>query len=172
MLYRGTHNDFPDVYALMRRSFYAEEIRRFCAAEQLLDYDNYRLMLQRTKDRRVQGFLAYWTFPDFSFIEHFAVAPEMRGRGIGTTMLRELTESAAEWLLEVEAYDNPNARRRIAFYERNGFILNAYGYNQPSLQPVSHSRPIPLQLMSYPHPWSANRLAASVHAIMQRCYRQ
>ena len=29
------------------------------------------------------GFLTHWTFPGFTYVEHFAAMPELRGQGIG-----------------------------------------------------------------------------------------
>ena len=48
--------------------------------------------------------------------------------------------------LEVEFPDNEISRRRIGFYERNGFVLNNYPYIQP---PISEGRnPVPLKIMT------------------------
>ena len=38
-------------------------------------------------------------------------------------------------------------KRRISFYERNGFCYNPYPYTQPSIAPGR--KPIPLRIMTY-----------------------
>ena len=49
--------------------------------------------------------------------------------------------------LEVEPPEDDLTKRRVAFYERNGFVLNHYPYIQPS---VSKGRPsVPLLIMTY-----------------------
>ncbi|MCI8448180.1 MAG: hypothetical protein HFH30_07230, partial [Eubacterium sp.] len=54
--------------------------------------------------------------------------------------------------LEVELPENDLAKRRIRFYERNGFFLNQYPYVQPS---ISKGRsPIPLLIMTSGQPVS------------------
>ena len=86
---------------------------------------------------RMLGFLSYWTFPGFVYVEHFAVNPAIRGGGIGSRMLSRLIEAVSpDVLLEVELPDTHEAERRIAFYERHGFrVRREYKYIQPPYGP-------------------------------------
>lgn len=89
------------------------------------------------------GLLTAWEFPGVTYVEHFAVYPETRGNGIGSSVLAELQGAV---ILEVEPPEqSTEARRRIAFYERNGFRLLDVDYMQPSYAPGLPS--IPLRLM-------------------------
>ena len=63
-------------------------------------------------------------------------------------MFHELLNiSPAPVVLEVEPPNDPVAMRRIGFYERHGFTVNAdYPYFQPALTPGGS--PIPLHLLT------------------------
>ena len=100
------------------------------------------------EDEQPVGLLYWWSFPRFRYIEHFAVAPALRGRRIGERALQHfLEQSPLPVLLEVECPDErePLTLRRIAFYERNGFHL----LHRPYLQPPYHvgDGMLPMRLM-------------------------
>ena len=94
------------------------------------------------------GFLAVWEFESFTYIEHFAVDPVLRNSGTGSAMLQELVRKYQKQIcLEVELPEDELTRRRIGFYERNGFVFNEYPYIQP---PISKGKsPVPLRIMTY-----------------------
>ena len=80
------------------------------------------------------GFLSYWTFQGYTYIEHFAVDPHHRGKNLGRMMLNHLfKEVSPDVLLETEPADTPESAARIEFYEKNGFrIRKEINYTQPS----------------------------------------
>lgn len=79
------------------------------------------------------GLLVYWDFADFVYVEYLAVDPDIRGGGIGARILSQLRDGARKpVVLEVEPPLNELAKRRIGFYERNGFVLLDNEYFQPS----------------------------------------
>lgn len=95
------------------------------------------------------GFLTYWTFKDYVYVEHFALAPQYRGKNIGRKMLHHLFEEVSQnVLIEVEHPDTEEAQRRIKFYEQNGFRLRGeFEYIQP---PYSEGKQaVPMQLMTH-----------------------
>lgn len=95
------------------------------------------------------GFVTLWDFGTFVYIEHFAIAPSIRGRGTGARVLARLADMVGRpFVLEAEpvADDNPMAARRIGFYQRNGFSLLDHDYVQPPYQSGLPS--VPLRLMS------------------------
>lgn len=95
------------------------------------------------------GLFGVWQLAGFRFIEHFAVSPQARGKGVGKIILEEVIHAWAQpILLEVEPPFSETNQRRIAFYERAGFCLNLLEYHQP---PYSRDKPwVPLHLMSLP----------------------
>lgn len=96
------------------------------------------------------GFLSYWTFEGYTYIEHFAVSPEHRGKNLGRLMLNHLfKEVSPNVLVETEPADSsPEAKRRIDFYEKNGFrIRKEINYTQPSYG--KGQEVVPMELMTH-----------------------
>lgn len=100
---------------------------------------------------RTVGLITYWDFGRFIYVEHFAIAPSVRNGGYGRKVLELLkNESEMPVVLEVEMPDNETARRRIGFYERQGFAVLPDDYRQP---PYRHGGDcIPMRLMAYGRP--------------------
>ena len=96
---------------------------------------------------QTDAFISLWRFEDFTYGEHFAVRRELRGQGTGTKILAEILQNEHQrFCLEVEPPETETAKRRIAFYERNGFTLNHFPYMQP---PLGEDRdPLPLMIMT------------------------
>lgn len=129
--------DFDAVYRLLTQSFPATE-RRGAAGQRALFSDSaYRVDILRAPDGGVQALIASWDFDDFVFLEHFAVDPACRSGGIGGQMLDAmLARCGKRACLEAELPETELAARRIGFYERHGFTVNAdYAYFQPALVP-------------------------------------
>ncbi|MGN0236292.1 MAG: GNAT family N-acetyltransferase [Paludibacteraceae bacterium] len=105
-------------------------------------------------DGQAVGFITYWHFDGFCYGEHLATDPACRNKGYGAQILAALrahldTRYAAPmpFVLEVEIPADDLSRRRIAFYERNGFTLwSDCDYRQPPYRPSD--APLPLFLMA------------------------
>ena len=130
---RLTQNDFDALFSLMEKSFPADEHRGRTAQRALFADSDYAVY--GIKDGAdVKAFISTWRFDDFVYIEHFAVNPSCRNNGVGKKMLNDLIERLGKPVcLEVEPPVNGITRRRIGFYERNGFFLNTYPYEQPPM---------------------------------------
>ena len=139
--------DLPDAYRLMEQSFPKDEIRSIDGQRALFDDPRYTLLARRAADGETEGLLAVWDIGAFTFIEHFAVQPQLRGGGIGAAMLEALVcRQGKRICLEVEPPETEIARRRIGFYRRCGFTLNGYPYIMPSLE--AGRQPLPLMIMT------------------------
>lgn len=104
------------------------------------------------------GFISWWEFDDLIYIEHFAVDNSLRGGGFGKKILNNfMQEQTKPILLEVEHPHNSIQRRRINFYEREGFILNHYSYKQPPYN-GQDGEFLELLTMTYPTAISQNEL--------------
>src|SRR5262245_17702302 len=80
------------------------------------------IFVVRTASRPVVGFCAFWLVVDEIHINNVAVLPELRGQGMGTSLMTHVLEEARRLgalraTLEVRA-SNERARR---LYERLGF---------------------------------------------------
>lgn len=140
--------DFDAVYRLLTQSFPATE-RRGAAGQRALFSDSaYRVDILRAPDGGVQALIASWDFDDFVFLEHFAVDPACRSGGIGGQMLDAMLARCGKRVcLEAELPETELAARRIGFYERHGFTVNAdYPYFQPALVPGGD--PLPMHLLT------------------------
>ncbi len=143
MIEKLERKEFDRVYAIMERSFPLEEYRPYEAQKALLDDSAYTIYVTKEKGM-ILGFAAVWEMGSWLFLEHLAVEPECRNRGIGAELLGFLTQKRC--CLEVEPPETEFSRRRIDFYRRNGFFLNDYPYVQPSLG--EGRSPVPLYIMT------------------------
>lgn len=126
-------NDFDKIYKIMCNSFPNTEIRSYEGQKALFEKDAYRVFCTR-ENGEIVSIAAIWQFDDFTFVEHLATTPNLRGKGIGASILREIIKTYPNIVcLEVEPPVDELTRRRIGFYERNGMHLNSYPYVQPSL---------------------------------------
>lgn len=127
----------------MEQSFPKEEYRPYAAQRALLDRPEYAIYGMK-EGSSIVGFAAVWELEDWLFLEHLAVDPECRNKGIGGQLLGFFTGKRC--CLEVEPPENALTRRRVGFYQRNGFFLNDYPYVQPSLG--FGRSPVPLCIMT------------------------
>lgn len=145
--------DFEDMYVLMEKAFPASERRTRQEQSALSHKKQYHITLLRDTSGCVAAFFAWWSLAVCCYGEHFAVDDVLRGQGIGGEMLEMLVreqKTPGSFVLEVEPPLTDFAARRIGFYQRHGFVLNAYDYLQPALQ--QEFQPLPLLIMSHPNP--------------------
>lgn len=84
------------------------------------------------QDNNPIGFITYWDFRQFYYVEHFAISSEQRNGGHGKHVLNHLCRQLKRPIvLEVEIPKEEMAQRRIRFYQRNGFVLWERTYLQP-----------------------------------------
>ena len=145
--------DYPSFLKLYNSSFPPDERRQYKDEEHLANFIKMKggkFHAFAVKDGNLfLGFLSYWNFEGYTYIEHFAVEPEKRGRNIGTKMLHHLFETvSANVLLEAEPPVTPEAQRRIKFYERNGFrVRDEFDYTQPPYG--EGQKPVKLLLLTH-----------------------
>ena len=124
---------FDEIYALMAKSFSANELRSKSEQKALLKNPKYRIYGVTEDSVNIKAFVSVYDLGEFAFIEHFAVSPKYRNLGLGSLLLTKLKSTLkCRICLEVELPDNELAKRRIGFYERNGFVLLDNEYFQPS----------------------------------------
>ena len=122
------------------REFEREGFRSLCLARDGL------------RGGKIAAFMNYYDFGDFIFLEHFAVAQELRDMGMGSQLMHELMRREGRPIvLEAEpAAQSGEAERRTEFYKRLGFCVNPFTYYQPAFSAEYPS--IELALLSYPDP--------------------
>ena len=111
---------FDEMYGIMEYSFPESERRSREGQRKLFADPRYKVAAQSDERGRLEAFLAYWQLEKVTFLEHFAVAADLRGAGLGGRFLDELlTTLKKPVLLEAEPPETDVAARRIAFYERH-----------------------------------------------------
>lgn len=102
------------------------------------------------REEQLIGILFYWKGEGFHYVEHLAVSPALRGKQMGSAILKAFCAQVGDVILEIDPPVDVISIRRLHFYERLGFHENPYEYIHPSF-----SRPFlahKLVLMSYPEP--------------------
>ena len=116
--------EFETAFALYEVSFPLHERRTRPAQAARLAHPEYRFTLLE-EDGRLLGILLYWEGPGFRYVEHFAIAPELRDGGAGARALAEFTGQGIPVILEIDPPVDEISIRRQHFYERCGFAKNS-----------------------------------------------
>lgn len=140
---------FSESWNLYESAFPEEERRTMDAQERLFKNNNYHFDVFSQGDKFV-GFLLWWDFGGFRFIEHFATSESVRNRGFGGLILEGFKKrSETRIILEVELPKSKIEQRRIQFYQRIGFHLNHHFYEIPVLKEGGTT--LQLLIMSFPN---------------------
>lgn len=163
---------FSELYKIMEYSFPETE-----RGNEQLHYSEYsrpefRCLCYEPQNKPL-AFINYYEFKDehIIFVEHFAVAEELRGKGTGTALMRYLMDISEEYLivLEVEPPEGETECRRIAFYERLGFVFNNGTYFQPEFYGKIPELPLKLMTTRPINDIEFKELSAFIH---KRVYRK
>lgn len=135
---------------LMEISFPQEERRSEPQHRRALTEDDFHCLLLR-EEGQVAGLLTYWLHRDFAFVEHLAVNPERRGRGLGHRIMHLLGEDLCPGvpiILEIEPVCDEMTARRLRFYESCGFVCLPDAHVQ--LPYHAGGSPLPMELLLRP----------------------
>ena len=133
---------------IYEEAFPIDERRDFKQLTDIFDINKNIDIEPITENDRIIGFIIYWIFDSFVYIEHFAVDKEKRGNGIGTEILKRfIAKTNRPIVLEAELPTDNISTDRITFYQRLGFELHNYKYIQPAYD--ADRNPIELCLMSH-----------------------
>lgn len=143
-----SNNFFKQAWELYEDTFPIHERRLLKDQFYVLKNDNYHFDILMNHNQFI-GFILWWEFETYNFIDHFATCTQQRNKGYGKLILDKFIENNKRpTLLEVELPISTLNERRIKFYERIGFKLNQHHYTAPALQ--QGQSPYQLLLMSYP----------------------
>lgn len=133
--------EFKKLWLLYNTAFGQDERRSLLEHERAHNDSRFHFSAIRC-DGRTAGLLAYWELNDMLFVEHFAVDPEFRSKGIGSRVIETLQYDADRMIvLDVEPeQSSTDAFRRVHFYRRHGFrycresvMLPIYWFAKPVL---------------------------------------
>ncbi|MBA4849395.1 GNAT family N-acetyltransferase [Emticicia sp. BO119] len=98
-------------------------------------------------NENAMGYFVTWPMNNFLFVEFFEIYQIYRSTGVGARALDELKKQYKTLVLETEPSAMGNiAKKRIEFYERNGFYIADPEYMQPAYDITKNS--INLYLMA------------------------
>ncbi len=139
-------------FIALYESAFPEIERRPTDHEIAMTDPRFEIRIIRQDDGTFAGFITLWHFSDFVYVEHFAMLPALRGCGLGSRTLQTLQkESALPIVLEIEMPEDELSRRRMAFYQRNGFSAMPQHYAQPSYAPTLPSLPLLIMTTTNDH---------------------
>ena len=131
-IHDANSNEYKQMEGLLTTAFPKDEYRELAEMRTLTEH-SFKFHNNLIYDEGTFiGLITYWDFGNFFYIEHFAIVPEMRNRGYGKKVMEKLKDLLCHPIvLEVECPTEEMSRRRIGFYERQGFKLWKSEYMQP-----------------------------------------
>ena len=161
---------FSEIFEILEYSFPEDERRDFDAQLAKSNCPEFRTMTL-SDNGKLLGFLNFWELSDFVYLEHFAVDKNIRGKGLGSELIRQLCAICTGKTIVLEAEPpalNEFSARRIEFYRRLGFHTNPFPYKQPPYR--AGGEPVELVIMSQPTPLSESDFTEKIREIYQRVY--
>ena len=156
------------LYDLLEIDFCYAERREREAEGDMLRRADFSAYFIECEGKRI-GYITTFEMQSFTFIEHFAILPELRSLGHGSKFFSELLcELHGKVILEAERPTDEITERRIAFYKRLGFSLNPYDYYQPSYHGGGDE--VPMRILSYPTPLSDEEYSRITGEIYKTVY--
>ncbi len=128
---KNTNSDFyREVWELYESSFPQIERRTFSLHAKATEDERFFPSVYTSDASELLAICFYWDFPDFRYLEHLAVRPNIRSQGIGSQIIKELTTDRRTVILEIEPPIDKQSKQRLNFYERNNFIHTNYKFTQ------------------------------------------
>lgn len=79
------------------------------------------------------GFISYWEFDSYIYIEHFAIDNLLRGKSYGSRVLKTFVEQKGKTvLLEIDPIVDEVSAARLRFYSHCGFQTNPFPHRHPA----------------------------------------
>lgn len=124
-----SYNQFKELYTI---SFPIFEQRTEEQQEKAFNHSAYHLSGYEENNAFI-GFISYWEFEEYIYIEHFAINQELRGKGYGNKILNDFItiKTPKIVLLEIDPIVDEVSEARLRFYRRCGFYENPYPHIHP-----------------------------------------
>lgn len=160
---------FSAVYEKMCAAFPLEERRDYVDQQECMNDE--RFCFFEIYDNEVAvGFISLWNLSGFVFIEHIAIDPDKRSGGYGSKAIELVKETYKKAvILEAEAPETEQQIKRIKFYDRLGFKVNDYPYEQPSYH---GGEGVPLLILSYPEQLKENEFKNFITETRNSAYKK
>lgn len=164
------HPEYDRAFQLYEISFPIHERRTREKQSAVLSHPEYRYEVIWEGGTFV-GIVLSWRAEDFCYVEHFAIAPELRGRNFGSRALELLKRREGTVILEIDPLVDEAAVRRKRFYEKLGFCANPWDHIHPPYRPDFQGHG--LVVMTCPRAWTRKEYQAFAHylgaTVMEDC---
>ena len=146
---------FDEFWQIYNRSFPKNEKRSLKQQIDVLSCANYFVECHFNSLVMV-GFIGYWVFEKFIFLEHLAIKSNFRSQGFGSKLMNNFTNKfTLPIILEIEPEIDATTQRRYNFYKSLGFVRNDFEHYQPPYQ--IGDNPVRLNILTYNQPISQAR---------------
>ncbi len=163
----GSHRHLQDLLSLYVESFPYEERRTTSDLLRMLN-DREMYFTAVLVEEVVVGFVIYWKFGQFCYIEHLAIYPAQRRKGFGEAVLKQMQKEGKPLLLEVEIPYDSMSTQRVGFYNRAGFNALPVYYHQPPYRKGESL--VPMLLFSDRTDWDDELLRVSTEQFQESVY--
>lgn len=141
---------FEAFKTLYNISFPIFEQRTVAQQEAAFHDERYRLLTYED-DQAFIGFISYWQFATYCYVEHFAIDAHLRGQGYGSRLLRSFVQSTpTPVVLEIDPVVDEVTRARLRFYKGCNFKENVFEHHHPPYR--NQFSPHPLMVLSSGRP--------------------
>lgn len=143
-------NLLMELWAIYLESFPITERRTLENIRECMRGEHCKVVAYHQNDILI-GFIIYWEYHDFIYLEFFATNPTMRNSGNGSYILRDFTAQHGDkpLILEIDSMCDEISKRRCGFYQREGFVLNHF-VHRPSAYNNINMR-LDMHIMTYKH---------------------
>ena len=132
------HYSFKTFIELYKTSFPIFEQRTEIQQNYAFSNEHYNLNGYYDNDDFI-GFISYWEFDSYIYIEHFAINTNIRGKGYGSSVLNSFISSTNKVvLLEIDPVIDNISAARLRFYKKCGFFENSYPHKHPAYRNEFH----------------------------------
>ena len=168
---KTSNPSYDFVEKLLHESFPIEERRDDAEQRENTDHNPlftpYLIVSELNGEQTNVGIITTWSFNGFHYLEHLATSPQVRNQGFGSQIMEMIKKELKGLIvLEVEEPLDELTKRRVGFYQRNGFKLCDKNYIQPAYRPDGES--VPLKIMFY----GTDNLDADFDKIKRTIYKE
>ena len=83
------------------------------------------------EDDKLIGLIFYWKYENYTYIEHLAIATNLRGQNYGSKILKAFCEESKNTILEIDNPVDEISIKRLNFYTKLGFKLQKFNHVHP-----------------------------------------
>lgn len=139
---------FGELWELYQDSFPRKERRPFPWQKEAMRREEAFHCLRLEDGGGLAGLMFYWQLPFCRYLEHFAIAVNRRGQGLGRRALELLHRGGGPVILEIEPVVDEGTRRRLSFYQSVGYERLPWPHAQLPFRRGEGD--VPMELLSYP----------------------